>query len=75
MTLQDAIKTVVTGLQTVTEISTTDQVLIFDANGDIKGRASLRTLISKYGGGYVSYADAGYNEEEVVNLVDEVLEE
>ena len=72
MTLQDAIKTVVTGLQTVTEISTTDQVLIFDTNGNIKGKASLRTLIAKYGGGYVSYADAGYDANAVL---DEVLEE
>lgn len=72
MTLQEAIRTLVTVSSPVTEISTTDQVLIFDTDGNIKGRASLRTLISKYGGGYVSYADAGYDANAVI---DEVLEE
>lgn len=75
MTLQDAIKTVVNGLPYKSDVSDNDFVLLVNpTTGEFTGKAKLKDIIAKYGG-YTSFMEAGYNEEEVVNLIDEVLEE
>lgn len=75
MTLQDAIKTLVNGLPYKSDVSDTDFVLLVNpTTGEFTGKAKLKDIIAKYSG-YTSFMEAGYNEEEVINLVDEVLEE
>lgn len=75
MTLQEAIKTLVNGLPYKSDVSDTDFVLLVNpTTGEFTGKAKLKDIIAKYGG-YTSFMEAGYNEEEVINLVDEVLEE
>lgn len=75
MTLQDAIKTLVNSLPYKSDVSDNDFVLLVNpSTGEFTGKAKLKDIISKYCG-YASFIEAGYNEEEVLNLVDEVLEE
>lgn len=75
MTLQDAIKTLVNGLPYKSDVSDNDFVLLVNpSTGEFTGKAKLKDIIAKYSG-YTSFMEAGYNEEEVLNLVDEVLEE
>lgn len=75
MTLQDAIKTLVNGLPYKSDVSDNDFVLLVNpTTGEFTGKAKLKDIISKYGG-YTSFMEAGYNEEEVLNLIDEVIEE
>lgn len=75
MTLQDAIKTLVNSLPYKSDVSDNDFVLLVNpSTGEFTGKAKLKDIISKYGG-YASFMEADYNEEEVLNLVDEVLEE
>lgn len=75
MTLQDAIKTLVNGLPYKSDVSDNDFVLLVNpSTGEFTGKAKLKDIIAKYSG-YTSFMEAGYNEEEVLNLIDEVLEE
>lgn len=75
MTLQDAIKTLVNGLHYKSDVSDNDFVLLVNpSTGEFTGKAKLKDIIDKYSG-YKSFMEAGYNEEEVINLVDEVIEE
>lgn len=75
MTLKDAIKTLVNGLPYKSDVSDNDFVLLVNpSTGEFTGKAKLKDIIAKYSG-YTSFMEAGYNEEEVLNLVDEVIEE
>lgn len=75
MTLQEAITTLVNGLPYKSDVSDNDFVLLVNpSTGEFTGKAKLKDIIAKYSG-YTSFMEAGYNEEEVLNLVDEVLEE
>lgn len=75
MTLQDAIKTLVNSLPYKSDVSDNDFVLLVNpSTGEFTGKAKLKDIIAKYSG-YKSFMEAGYNEEEVLNLIDEVLEE
>ena len=75
MTLQEAISDLVKGLSYKSDVSDNDFVLLVNpTTGEFTGKAKLKDIIAKYSG-YKSFMEAGYNEEEVLNLVDEVLEE
>lgn len=75
MTLQEAISDLVKGLSYKSDVSDNDCVLLVNpTTGEFTGIANLKDIISKYGG-YASFMEAGYNEEEVLNLIDEVIEE
>ena len=75
MTLQEAISDLVKGLSYKSDVSDNDFVLLVNpTTGEFTGKAKLKDIIAKYSG-YKSFMEAGYNEEEVLKLVDEVLEE
>lgn len=75
MTLQEAITTLVNDLDFKSDVNDNDFVLLVNpTTGEFTGKARLKDIIAKYSG-YTSFMEAGYNEEEVLNLVDEVLEE
>lgn len=74
MTLQEALATLLSGCATKDELGENDFVPVFNTTTQTMSIVKLKDIIAKYSG-YKSFMEAGYNEEEVLNLIDEVIEE